>query len=130
MAELALLLADYPKKVTTYVLFYKPLGFPDGWEKSDIWRTADAIPGVHIISDSDGRESQLFHAATSGQTILFDSAGHKIFSGGITISRGHSGDNIGLSAITSLMNGGHTTFKNTPVFGCSLLGLHRKVGNK
>ena len=26
--------------VAAYVLFYRPAGFPNGWEKTDLWRTA------------------------------------------------------------------------------------------
>jgi hypothetical protein len=43
-----------------------------------------------------------------------------MFSGGITGSRGHSGDNAGRSAIVSLVNGESTETAETFVFGCSL----------
>ena len=70
--------------------------------------------------DGDGQEARLFHAVTSGQTVLYDSQGRLLFSGGITASRGHSGDNAGRSAIVSLVNAEVPDRTETLVFGCPL----------
>ncbi|MBV9470625.1 MAG: hypothetical protein JOZ57_15405 [Abitibacteriaceae bacterium] len=107
-------------KVTAYVLFFKPKGFADTWAKTDLWQSAAAIPGVTVMCDEDNQEAQRFHAETSGQTMLFDNAGHLLFSGGITGSRGHFGDNVGLSNIESLLTSGKAERNKTLVFGCSL----------
>ena len=72
------------------------------------------------MMDGDGREARLFQAVTSGQTILYDSHGRLLFSGGITASRGHSGDNAGRSAIVSLVNAEVPDRTETLVFGCPL----------
>jgi len=45
-----------------------------------------------------------FGAETSGHTLLFDSGGRLLLSGGITDSRGHAGDNAGENAIVALIN--------------------------
>ena len=121
IGELASLMARSQGLVTAYVLFLKPPGFSDDWEKTDLWRSAAAIPGVNVMSDDDGIEASRFHAATSGQTILYDAEGRLLFSGGITGSRGHSGDNAGRSAIVSLLTKGEAERTETFVFGCSLL---------
>lgn len=107
-------------RLTAYVLFLKPAGFSDDWERTDLWQSAASIPGVKVLIDEDGAEARLFNSSTSGQTILYDSAGRLLFSGGITGSRGHSGDNAGRSAITSLLNAGAATRTETFVFGCPL----------
>jgi hypothetical protein len=107
-------------RLTAYVLFLKPEGFSEDWERTDLWRSAASIPGVTAMLDDQGVEANRFHAATSGQTLLYDAAGVLLFSGGITVSRGHSGDNAGEAAIVSLVNSGAADFTETSVFGCPL----------
>ena len=106
--------------VTAHVLFVKPTGVTLDWEKTELWRSAAAISGVTVTTDDGGREAALFHAATSGQVVLFDAAGHEIFAGGITESRGHEGDNPGLARILSLLLHGSAELARAPVFGCAL----------
>jgi len=120
IGELALLMAQAREKVSAYVLFLKPKDVEAGWEKTDLWQSAAAIPGVRVMSDNEGREARRFGAATSGQTLLFDSGGKLLFSGGITASRAHSGDNIGRSAIVSLLLTGESEHRSSSVFGCSI----------
>ncbi len=120
IGELALLMAHCQGRVKTYVLFLKPKDFPVDWEKTDLWDKAAAIPGVTAVTDQNGDEAARFNAYTSGQTMLYSSSGSLLFSGGITVSRGHSGDNPGRSAIISLVNSGHADHTTTPSFGCSL----------
>jgi hypothetical protein len=119
--ELDRLMARCQGLVTAHVLFFKPREFPEDWEKTDLWRRAAAIPGVHLTRDDDGVEAGAFRAATSGQVVLYDGAGALVFQGGITPSRGHSGDNDGRRAIVALLTADEApTRTRTPVFGCSL----------
>ena len=120
MEELAQLMAHVQGKVQAYVLFYSPRDSGADWEKTDLRRTAAQIPGVTVLSDVDGAEAQRLGAETSGHTFLFDSSGRLLFNGGITASRGHSGDNAGESAIVSLINDHVGKRSQTFVFGCSL----------
>jgi hypothetical protein len=113
-------MAQSQGRLTAYVLFLKPAEFSDNWEKTDLWQSAASIPGVRPIIDYDGVEASRFHATTSGQTVLYDAEGHLLFSGGITIARGHAGDNAGRSAIVSLVNAKVAEQTETPVFGCPL----------
>ncbi len=123
ISELALIMAHCPGHVDVHVLFFKPSGFPTEWEKSDLWFSAEAIPGVKVICDEDGSEAKRFRAATSGYSLLYNSKGRLLFDGGITGSRGHSGDNTGRSTIESLLLNGVADQKpQTFVFGCPLLG--------
>jgi hypothetical protein len=107
-------------RVTAYVLFIKPSGFTTEWEKTDLWASAAAIPGVHVVSDDEGVEADRFHSATSGQTLLYDAEGKLLFSGGITSARGHEGDNAGRAAIVSLLTTSDAALTKTSVFGCPL----------
>ena len=73
-----------------------------------------------MLRDADGREAKRFGVETSGQTLLYDANGRLIFSGGITGSRGHVGENAGELALISLINGGQAERNATSVFGCPL----------
>lgn len=120
VGELARLMAQTQDRVTAYVLFLKPAGSSDDWQKTDLWQSAASIPGVNVVVDDDGVEARCFHAMTSGQTVLYDAAGRLLFSGGITGSRGHSGDNAGRSAIVAILNNRESERAETFVFGCPL----------
>lgn len=120
MGELARIMARCEGKLDASVVFFSPESSAPGWEQTALRREAVAIPGVRVLDDKDGREARRFGAETSGQTMLYDARGHLLFSGGITASRGHSGDNAGSSAIASFVNAGRADRKSTPAFGCSL----------
>ncbi|HUR59158.1 MAG TPA: hypothetical protein VM029_15690, partial [Opitutaceae bacterium] len=94
---------------------------PADWPHTDLWRRAAAIPGVKVLTDVDGRAAARFGAVTSGQALLFDTAGRLLFSGGITGARGHQGDNAGRRAVVARVFGRETAPAHTPVFGCSLV---------
>jgi hypothetical protein len=65
-------------------------------------------------------EARRFHAATSGETFLFDASGKLLFQGGVTASRGHEGENIGRSTLTALVLTGQAERDRSVVFGCAL----------
>ncbi|HKX29311.1 MAG TPA: RedB protein [Blastocatellia bacterium] len=120
IGELNRLMAQNQGRLEARVLFYHPPDFSSEWVESDLWRSAAAIPGVTVAHDPNGVEARRFHAATSGQVLLYDAGGRLLFEGGITASRGHHGDNLGSRSITSLLLGGAAEATRTPVFGCSL----------
>jgi hypothetical protein len=120
LGELAEALARATTKPRTYVVFLKPSSMPDGWEQTDLWQIAAALPDTIVVKDDNGLEAQRFGAATSGQTFLYDARGVLLFSGGITGSRGHAGDNAGRSSIVALLNRQPASRAATNVFGCSL----------
>lgn len=120
IGELASIMAHAQGRLTAYVLFLKPAGFSEEWEKTDLWRSAASIPGVTAVIDDEGAEADRFHAATSGQTLLYNAGGRLLFSGGITGSRGHFGDNAGQSAIVSFVISGAAERTESSVFGCPL----------
>ena len=121
IGELAQLVArTKTAAVDTYILFWKPKNAGAEWDDTQLRRSAAEIPGVHVVTDVDGEEAGLFGAETSGHTELFDRSGNRIFSGGITASRGHAGDNAGETAIESLIKRQTAKRNSTLVFGCSL----------
>src|SRR4051812_2319989 len=121
IAELARLMTDCHGKLAATVLFVRPAGMPEGWERTGLWSSAAAITGVTVRADADGEAARRFGAATSGQALLYAADGRLLFTGGITESRGHEGDNAGRSAITALVMGAKTAAPAaSPVYGCPL----------
>jgi hypothetical protein len=121
IAELARLMARCQSRAEAYVAFLAPRSQSRKWVRTGLWKAASAIPGAHAIEDEDGKEMRRFGARTSGQSLLYDAGGHLLFSGGLTISRGHEGANDGADAVLSLLRG--AAFRpplGAPVFGCSL----------
>lgn len=120
LTELAEVLARAHVHPKTYVLFLKPQGFPADWSDTPLWQQAAALPGVTVVRDDDGRKARQFGAETSGQVVLYDAHATLVFSGGITGSRGHAGENAGRAAIVGFLNESAAGRRATPVFGCSL----------
>jgi hypothetical protein len=119
--ELAEILAHASShRPRTYVLFLKPSSVDAGWEQTDLWTRAAALPNVTVLRDDDGVEARRFGVETSGQTLLYDDRGTLIYSGGITGSRGHAGENAGELALVALLTRGRADRSNANVFGCSL----------
>jgi hypothetical protein len=124
LGELAIIMAHAAGQLDAQVFFYLPAHEASTWAQTDLWRTASAIPGVRVSEDQDALVAKSFGTFTSGQTLLYDSKGRLLFKGGITASRGHSGDNAGRSAIAALLRGEVPAQVSlplvAPVFGCSL----------
>jgi hypothetical protein len=135
IGELTELMTHCHGKLVATVLMLHPAGMSNAWVHTDLWSSAAAIPGVTVLDDSEGVEAVRFGAATSGQSLLYSTDGTLLFAGGITESRGHSGDNAGRSAIESLVLGPDMPVASgpavTPVYGCPLFapGDCQKVGS-
>ncbi len=124
LRELDLLMAQCQGAVNAKVVFFQPENAAEDWAKTDLWDSATAIPGVSAILDRGGKEARLFRAATSGQVLLYAAAGDLLFSGGITSSRGHSGDNAGRSALVAILHDQKPDLYSTFVYGCSIASEH------
>jgi hypothetical protein len=85
------------------------------------WRAAGRIPGAIRVADPGGPtgEARRFGARTSGHVAVYDRHGALVFSGGITGSRGHVGDNVGRRAAIDALRGAPAPALHA-VFGCSL----------
>lgn len=109
--------------LSPWIVFYKPTTAEQGWEQTDLWRAAEAIPGAQVVLDDNGELAKQFNAAISGETMLYDENGKLVFHGGITEGRGHAGDNTGENAIVDFVNQGTLDVPHTPVFGCPIIDL-------
>ena len=81
-----------------------PSGFANGWEQTDLWRTAAAFRTSPSCETTMARRRSGSARSTSGQTFLYDARGTLLFSGGITGARAHAGDNAGRQSLVALLN--------------------------
>ncbi|MEO7275031.1 MAG: RedB protein [Vicinamibacterales bacterium] len=119
VSELARLMTTTRGALDVRVVVLHPTGTPPGWERTDIWRAAATIPGVSVVTDEAGHEADRFGAVVSGQSYLYSASGRLLFAGGITLGRGHEGDNPGRAAVLDWVTTGHGATRG-PVFGCTL----------
>jgi hypothetical protein len=119
IAELSRLMSRAQGSLAAFVLFLSPTDFPDDWDRSETWRTASRIPGVHVLSDRDGVEARRFGATTSGTAAVYDRAGALVFRGGLTIARGHEGESPALGRILAGISA-PIRRAGAPVFGCPI----------
>jgi hypothetical protein len=118
--ELERIISQAGEKLEVAIHFYKPTYQPQSWVETDLWQSAQQIPGARLEVDEDNSTAQRLQVATSGSVLVYDPGGKLLFNGGITSARGHVGDNFGAKAILALVRGetsGATVF---PVFGCPL----------
>lgn len=119
--ELAGVLAKAGSGAVVHVVFFTPPDPGLEWTQAPAVLRAAAIPGVTALSDESGNEARIFHAATSGRTLLYNPEGELLFDGGITGSRGHTGENAGANALLTLLKQGGAPRGAAAVFGCPIL---------
>ncbi len=117
------LLPKIQLRVRTIAVLVVPPGLPDDWYNGSLSKFIAATPNLSVIIDTDAHEAELFGIRTSGHAMLYDLHGRLQFSGGLTVSRGHEGDNVGCAAIDRLVNepdyaSSLTSPLETQVFGC------------
>jgi hypothetical protein len=90
------------------------------WLDTDTLNRAKNLPNARVIADRGGAEAAAFGATTSGFVMLFNEQGTCQFAGGVTESRGHEGENVGLDALQRVLCNEINTTQSFPVFGCRL----------
>lgn len=120
LAELRVLMARVEGRLAALVVLIHPPEPDADWAPDDFRREAESIPGVRVIDDFSNEEAARFGAQTSGHTLLYDAEGRLLFSGGITLARGHQGDNSGVDHIVAVMEHRTNQFSFSPIFGCAL----------
>lgn len=120
LAELGSIMASAGDRTTAFVVFFRPDGVSDDWEETDSFRAAGRIPHTSRFVDRSGTEAARFGALTSGHVVLYDPDGRLRFTGGITESRGHTGDNVGRDTVLGLLARVPVEHHEHEVFGCSL----------
>jgi hypothetical protein len=110
------------ERLSPTVLFYRPKN--SGWLPGNLWsQVAREIPGAQPVWDDGGQEARRFGARTSGYTLLYGAGGDLLFKGGVTGSRGHQGDNLGMDQLRASIETGRPAAHASLVFGCALTGV-------
>ena len=120
VSELENVLALTGNGPKTYVFFIEPQGAKPGWSQSPLFMQASKISGITVKTDHKGKLASLFGAKTSGHCLLYSHTEDLLFSGGITESRGHAGDNPAKDALVKQIRQPDSVLKKTLVFGCAL----------
>jgi hypothetical protein len=107
-------------EINPTICFFDPDGVSADWTQTSLVRAAREVPGLNVIIDQNGAIAAKFGALTSGQVLMFDGQGRRVFAGGITGSRGHAGYNRGLALVLGLARGDISENQQAPVFGCAL----------
>lgn len=98
-----------------------PRATGDLWWSSPFLDRIARLPNARMVRDPGGVETDLFGARVSGTVLLFDSAGNRLYAGGVTMSRGHAGDNVGLQAVTKLLGDHRASVSPIPPLGCEMV---------
>jgi hypothetical protein len=102
------------------MLVYVPSNSAEDWSDREAIRNARATPGVQVELDPEGVLIRRMGMKTSGSVALYDPGGVLRFHGGITISRGHEGPNLGTESILAILEGREPPVAATPVYGCPI----------
>ncbi|TWT88158.1 hypothetical protein Mal64_16350 [Pseudobythopirellula maris] len=120
VGELERLVARSAGRLDCTVLAYRPPGGDAAWDDSFTLRSARALPHTRVVPDPGALMARGLSMRTSGAVRLVDERNQLLFAGGVTVSRGHHGDNLGSDAILSILRGGQADRTRSAVFGCPL----------
>ena len=121
LAELSRAAACLPRTVDFHVYFIVGDAGDQSWRSSSLYEQAARLPNVSIAADVGGVHAKRYGAKTSGQVIAYRADGTIAFSGGVTGSRGHEGDNAGKSRLLAALDVATVADgSNAPVYGCRL----------
>src|SRR5690606_34507323 len=90
----------------------------NSWRSTPLLARAAKLPNAKVLHDAGGVESARFDARVSGTVLLFDDRGDRLYAGGVTMARGHDGDNAGIQAVTDLLIDRTAPNEPIPPLGC------------
>lgn len=120
LSELSRVAARVTRPVKYHVYFVVANPGDRGWQHSPLYAQAARLPDAAIEADALGVQAQRYGVHTSGQLIVYGADGALAFSGGITPSRGHEGDNAGKDRLLGVLNATSSRMPEAPVYGCRL----------
>lgn len=121
------------------MLIYQPRGEKYNWQHVITYREAQQALHAKVVMDDDGELAAGFGALTSGEVLYYSASDplstkketprRLLFSGGVTGSRGMVGENAGVEALKTAVNGTPRyqrigkTIVSTAVYGCGFATL-------
>jgi hypothetical protein len=122
LTEFSNLLSVMKNKADLEVIFAKPAGMSEATLQGELWNEALKLSGVKVSVDELGVEHKKFGVSTSGEMLLFNEQGEKVFHGGLTPSRGHVGLSKGQIFVKEWFGGNKNKREVANVYGCGLEG--------
>lgn len=118
-SELNRVVVGHPEISVVPVMFC-PESRPDDWANTTLVRNMTEIAGAAPHEDVGGLEATRFGATTSGHVLLYSPGGRLLFSGGVTSSRGHEGENTACESLKRVLRGESPHLSSFPVYGCPI----------
>ena len=115
---------------TLQVVFFCPADQQDSWAQHELWDLAAHRAGLSCRVDRGGLLTREFGVQTSGHILVFDQSGRRVFSGGITSSRGHEGESLGSQLLSKICCGLEIAPVELPVFGCAIIADDLNSGGR
>lgn len=121
LRELERVFANVPDNATElFVVATVRADGTDEWRDTVTMNAAQRLPNAELFIDPRGVEAGRFGATVSGQMMLFDRTGRRVFAGGVTPSRGHEGACPGADALVTVLRNETSQQREFPVYGCRL----------
>lgn len=120
LTELGRLLEEPLPPLDAHLVFLDPSEEGAAWTRTSLWRRAQALRGVRLHEDLDGREAARFGCRTSGEALLYDPEGQLAYAGGLTVARGHEGPGEGCARLRRALESSGGASLRGAVFGCPL----------
>ncbi|EAQ79967.1 hypothetical protein [Blastopirellula marina] len=118
--EQAILETPAARKPRVLVIAAVPTQYDAQWTETRNVVRGEQLPHASVVIDAGGLESHKFGVVSSGHVMAFAPSGELLFSGGVTQSRGHAGNNTGRASLIRALTGVAFSTAEIPVFGCRL----------
>jgi hypothetical protein len=109
-----------PGGTSIHVIFVTAGLSPADLSGSTLVDMARGLPGVDVRLDDTGDEARRFGAKISGEVLVFDRQGRRVFHGGLTSARGHDGESAAQQQLERTLRGQSYDSYTAPVYGCAL----------
>ena len=124
--ELESVIAHFGRPLSLNILVIRSREFDRDRQEPALVDRLKQLPGTKVFEDLNAEETRQFGVTTSGHVLLYAPDGRLLFSGGVTASRGHAGENensLALGRLLSQSSRDAPAAKSCDVFGCPLFPL-------
>ncbi|HEX7833208.1 MAG TPA: hypothetical protein VF787_26365 [Thermoanaerobaculia bacterium] len=120
VTQLTRILAAAPRGLQPKVIFVARPAAEHDWRVDWLTSMTRDVPGSTYVLDAKSAEANRFGATTSGHVLLYSADGTLHFDGGVTLGRGHQGDNDAAESLSRALALPENEPVETAVFGCAI----------
>lgn len=106
------------------LVVYEPDSVTSDWSQGPLLQLAAEYPQqLSLVRDPQGSLAAKFGACASGTCLVYGADLRLRYAGGLTLSRGHRGDNAGQATLLRILHDpiNAATAATFPIFGCSIV---------